>query len=179
MKNILSVLMFVLSMFVIGCGNTSTRSYTDEAVGADTAVAESDATDASSTNVEAANEEETSSERTSSEETSSSTTEQGGNRTYEFTDNAGKTFVLVLNSDKTATWSIKGQGKVHHVSWGKHREGGENVRIGEHHMPIVWPEYDGHETVVYVRIKDGYIYEDVNACNAKDPDYRLKLKEIH
>lgn len=142
-------LMFMLFMFVGGCVNTLN---TDTQSSIDKAVG-----------------------------AESAAVKSDGTRTFEFTDNAGKTFVLVLKPDETATWSIKGKDKVHYVSWmdffGELQVSG---LIGDKDMPIVWPANDEKGTDLgEAPLEDGYIYKSSSACRAKDPEHRLKLKEIH
>ena len=97
--------------------------------------------------------------------------------TYKFTDNAGNTWVLTLNDDETA--QIKRGNELHYGSWYDY----ENINrmyidFAYDDAPVISFPFGQQRGILMAISKDGYIYADMDARNAKNPRKRLPIKKI-
>ena len=101
------------------------------------------------------------------------------NGTYEFTDNAGTAWVLVINSDETATIQRKNSGGKYYGSWEDYRDinRGVSLELSDERPGILFPSGDNYVYIMKIS-KDGYLYKDGSAHDAKNPRQRLALRKV-
>ena len=114
--------------------------------------------------------------------------EYGHIGTFEFTDNVGNVWVLVVKTNETATIGIKGRENKAYASWYKYKHMNYAKFICSGSAPtIFFPSSElmlndyGHPTTDacgYFCIDGKYIYFDSTAAEAKNPKLRLPLTKI-
>ena len=119
---------------------------------------------------------ENSSETSSSSDNSTSTSQtiifyEG---TYKFTDNANQTWTLTLSKDKTA--QIKRGNELHYGSW--EESSIMYIRFDYDDAPMIYFPFGPEQGTLMSISKDGYIYESIDATEAKNPRKRLPIKKI-
>lgn len=98
--------------------------------------------------------------------------------TYKFTDESNKTWVLSLNSDKTA--QIKSGDELHYGSWEDHEMiNTMYIKFDYDDAPIVYFPLGGERGTMMAISKDGFIYKDMDAKDAKNPRKRLPIKKLN
>lgn len=98
--------------------------------------------------------------------------------TYEFTDKLNTAWVLVLNSDKTATIRVKNGSKEAYGSWSYYKTTGyPNIWFMDE-RPLIWFP-SGEERAYHLCIQDNYIYLGDNALEAKNPRKRLEYTKVN
>ena len=96
--------------------------------------------------------------------------------TYEFTDEMNTTWVLILNSDNTATIGLKGSDKVAYGSlmdWGN----GELWVKFSDEVPMIWFP-SGKKRGDQMPLVNGYLYYSPSSSDAKNPRNRLPVTKI-
>lgn len=104
--------------------------------------------------------------------------------TYELTDKLGQSFVLTLEDDETGKATI--QGEVYYCSW-KFRKtplkpfsGYLELRFSPNKnnaLPTLVFE-GGTGDIGFACIRDGWLYYDHSALEAKNPSLRLSIKKV-
>ena len=131
--------------------------------------------------------------KTSSVKTSTSTSERTSSRlysrskeeniaqwvgTYEFTDEAGNTWQIILNSDETALFEPQGGGSKRYGSWDYLPYYFPCLNISHDESPTIYFPDGPDSWIDYVCITDGYLYASNIAAKAKNPNKRLPIKKI-
>lgn len=97
--------------------------------------------------------------------------------TYQFTDKAGKVWIVNIKDDETATMNIKGNSYMYYAEWDDSPYGVPLLQFGWDDSPYaLFPS--GKEGMSYACIDDGYIYCSNTAFSAKNPRKRLPIKKI-
>lgn len=98
--------------------------------------------------------------------------------TYEFTDEVGHTWVIVLKSDETATCSLKDGSNLCYASWDPTNflDYAPGLEFNDE-SPVVWFP-SGQEKLYLPHIVDGYLYDTGSDAQAKNPRKRLKIKKV-
>lgn len=102
------------------------------------------------------------------------------NGTYEITDNAGTVWVLVLNSDETATIQKKNSGVKAYGSWDDFRSiyrADISIVFTDEPPVMLFPSGDTGQSHMSIG-KDGYLYRESNDSKAKNPRQRLALRKV-
>ena len=94
--------------------------------------------------------------------------------TYKFTDNANQTWTLTLSKDKTA--QIKRGNELHYGSW--EESSIMYIRFDYDDAPMIYFPFGPEQGTLMSISKDGYIYESIDATEAKNPRKRLPIKKI-
>ena len=94
--------------------------------------------------------------------------------TYKFTDKANQTWTLTLNKDKTA--QIKRGNELHYGSW--EESSIMYIRFDYEDAPMIYFPFGPDRGTMIAISKDGYIYESIDAKEAKNPRKRLPIKKI-
>ncbi len=94
--------------------------------------------------------------------------------TYKFTDKANQTWTLTLNKDKTA--QIKRGNELHYGSW--EESSTMYIRFDYEDAPMIYFPFGPDRGTLIAISKDGYIYESIDAKEAKNPRKRLPIKKI-
>lgn len=97
--------------------------------------------------------------------------------TYKFTDKTNKTWVLSLNSDKTA--QIKSGDELHYGSWEEYESlNTMYISFDYDDAPMIYFPFGSERGMMISMSDDGYIYASVDAKDAKNPRKRLPIKKI-
>ena len=97
--------------------------------------------------------------------------------TYKFTDESNKTWVLSLNSDKTA--QIKSGDELHYGAWDEYESlNTMYIRFDYDDASMIYFPFGENRGTLMAISKDGYIYASVDAKDAKNPRKRLPIKKI-
>ena len=97
--------------------------------------------------------------------------------TYQFTDKAGKVWIVNIKDDETATIKVKGESFTYYAEWDDFPYGVPCLQFGFDDAPYAnFPS--GKEAMHYACIDDNYIYESNSAFSAKNPRKRLPIKKI-
>lgn len=97
--------------------------------------------------------------------------------TYKVTDKIGQTFTITLKEDRTATF--EGNGIISHCSWSEDiwNSGAFSLTFSDDPPALV---FNGGiaETMYIPEVKDGWLYYDFTARDAKNPNRRLKITKV-
>lgn len=96
--------------------------------------------------------------------------------TYEFTDEINNSWVLILNSDETATIGKKGSDKVAYGSIEDWKNGEVWVRFHDE-VPMIWFP-SGEKPGSQMPLVNGYLYYNKDSSDAKNPRNRLPVTKI-
>ena len=103
-----------------------------------------------------------------------------GAGTYQFTDEKGFDYTLILNPNKTA---ILGHGSPDHMfneSYGEWDQDGDVIATNVSTTGVWWKTRGGcsNHGTYYSIIYDGYIYGDSEGFKAGSKEYRLPIKKL-
>ena len=98
--------------------------------------------------------------------------------TYQVTDEMGQTLILNLKEDKTATATIKEEGKTYYCTWRDFRniDHGIEIYFSDEKPYLVYD--NGSSNNSYVALDKGWLYEDETKLQAQNPGWRLKATKI-
>lgn len=114
--------------------------------------------------------------------TSSNTSKSNGSSivgTYQFTDELNHTWVLVANTDETATISTKDGNNLCYGSWHDFRVNDDGIDFSfTDEVPVVYFPSGSERCMSFNLRDDGYIYRSRSDAKAKNPRKRLPVKKV-